>query len=126
PALPPGDWQGDAVSRLRAWVDEVAATADLLVAAVQGAVRAEGPVTVKLPKVMRVPVGDTYVAHEAPLGRAGWWLVSRGEKVPWRLKLRTASFANMAALEAVLPGTRVEDLPLAVASVGYVVGDLAK
>ena len=126
PALPAGDHAGDAASRLRAWVDELAATAVLLVAAVRGVTRTEGPVSVKLPKVMRVPVGDTYVAHEAPLGRAGWWLVSRGEKVPWRLKLRTASFAHMAALEAVLPGTRVEDLPLAVASVGYVVGDLAK
>ena len=91
-----------------------------------GTTRTDGAVSVKLPKVMRVPVGDTYVAHEAPLGRAGWWLVSRGEKVPWRLKLRTASFAHVAVLEAVLPGTRVTDLPLAVASVGYVVGDLAK
>ncbi|MHB1008031.1 MAG: NADH-quinone oxidoreductase subunit D-related protein [Propionibacteriaceae bacterium] len=126
PTLPGGDHAGDAASRLRAWVDELAATAVLLVAAVRGLARTEGPVAVKLPKVMRVPVGDTYVAHEAPLGRAGWWLVSRGEKVPWRLKLRTASFAHMAALEAVLPGTRVEDLPLAIASVGYVVGDLAK
>jgi hypothetical protein len=32
----------------------------------------------------------------------------------------------MAALESVLPGTRATDLPLAIASVGYVVGDLAK
>jgi NADH-quinone oxidoreductase subunit D len=126
PALPVGEHPGDAASRLSSWVDELASTAELLVAAVAGTARVDGPVSVKLPKVMRVPVGDTYVAHEAPLGRAGWWLVSRGEKVPWRLKLRTASFSHMAALEAVLPGTRVEDLPLAVASVGYVVGDLAK
>ncbi len=126
PALPVEGYPGDAVSRLMAWVDELAATGKLLAAAVQGAGVSYGPVFVKLPKVMRVPVGDTYVAHEAPLGRAGWWLVSRGEKVPWRLKLRTASFSHMAALEAVLPGTAVEDLPLAVASVGYVVGDLAK
>ena len=117
---------GDAVSRLTAWVDELETTSALVVAAVERTSRTDGPVSVKLPKVMRVPVGDTYVAHEAPLGRAGWWLVSRGEKVPWRLKLRTASFSHMAALEAVLPGTRVDDVPLALASVGYVVGDLAK
>lgn len=126
PATPVTAHAGDAVSRLVAWVDELDTTAALLVSAVQGTARTDGPVSVKLPKVMRVPVGDTYVAHEAPLGRAGWWLVSRGEKVPWRLKLRTASFSHMAALEAVLPGTRVADLPLAIASVGYVVGDLAK
>jgi NADH-quinone oxidoreductase subunit D len=126
PALPVSDHPGDAVSRLLAWADELESTSSLLASAVRGTTRTDGPVSVKLPKVMRVPVGDTYLAHEAPLGRAGWWLVSRGEKVPWRLKLRTASFSHMAALEAVLPGTRVADLPLAVASVGYVVGDLAK
>jgi NADH-quinone oxidoreductase subunit D len=120
------DHPGDAVSRLMAWADELESTAALVEAAVRGTTRTNGPVSVKLPKVMRVPVGDTYVAQEAPLGRAGWWLVSRGEKVPWRLKLRTASFSHMAALEAVLPGTRIADLPLAIASVGYVVGDLAK
>ncbi len=127
-ALPglPHDTSGDAVARLLAWADELDRTATLLVAAVEGAAGTDGPVSVKLPKVLRVPVGDTYVATEAPLGRAGWWLVSRGEKAPWRLKLRTPSFANMAALEAVLPGTRTTDLPLALASVGYVAGDLAK
>jgi NADH-quinone oxidoreductase subunit D len=126
PPIPVTDHPGDAVSRLLAWADELGTTSALLVAALQGTARTGGPVSVKLPKVMRVPVGDTYLAHEAPLGRAGWWLVSRGEKVPWRLKLRTASFPHMAALEAVLPGTRAADLPLAIASVGYVVGDLAK
>ncbi len=120
------DTRGDAKARLLTWADELTATAALLGAAVDGARRTDGPVSVKLPKVLRVPVGDTYHAVEAPLGHAGWWLVSRGEKVPWRLKLRTPSMANMAALEAVLPGTAVDDLPLAVASVGYVAGDLAK
>ncbi len=126
PTIPVTDHPGDAVSRLLAWTHELGSTSILLSAAVERTSRTDGPVSVKLPKVMRVPVGDTYVAHEAPLGRAGWWLVSRGEKVPWRLKLRTASFSHMAALEAVLPGTRAADLPLAVASVGYVAGDLAK
>ncbi|MGV8849513.1 MAG: NADH-quinone oxidoreductase subunit D [Propionibacteriaceae bacterium] len=120
------DIAGDAVSRLLTWADELTRTAALVVAAVAGAARTDGPVSVRLPKVLRVPVGDTYHAVEAPLGRAGWWLASRGEKVPWRLKLRTPSFANMAALEAVLPGTRSADLHLAVASIGYVAGDLAK
>lgn len=124
--LPVYEHAGDARSRLLAWIDELECTATLLVAAVQGTTATNGPASVKPPKVIRVPVGETYLAHEVPLGRAGWWLVSRGEKVPWRLKLRTASFSNFAALEAVLPGTRVADLPLALASVGYVAGDIAK
>lgn len=126
PAPVAAEPRGDAVSRLLLLTDELGASAHLVQAACDGTAHAPGPVSVKLPKVVRVPVGDTYLAHEAPLGRAGYWLVSRGEKVPWRLKLRTASFANAAVLESVLPSTRVDDLPLALASLGYVVGDLAK
>ena len=43
---------------------------------------------------------------EAPLGIAGVFLVSRGEKTPWRLKLRTPSFNNISSLEQVLVGVR--------------------
>ena len=59
-----------------------------------------------------------------PLGLAGVFVVSRGEKTPWRLKLRTPSFNNVSALEAVLVGVRTRDVELALASIGYVVGDI--
>jgi NADH-quinone oxidoreductase subunit D len=55
---------------------------------------------------------------------AGCFLVSRGEKTPWRLKLRTPSFANVASLESLLVGVRVDQLEVALASMGYVVGDI--
>jgi NADH-quinone oxidoreductase subunit D len=54
------------------------------------------------------------------------FLVSRGEKTPWRLKLRTPSFNNVSSLERVLVGVRTEALEGALASIGYVVGDLDK
>ena len=50
--------------------------------------------------------------------------MSRGGKTPWRLKLRTPSFNHVAALETLLPGTRVDALEATLASVGYVVGDV--
>ena len=50
----------------------------------------------RLPKVLKVPEGDLYTATENPLGFNGYYLVSRGEKTPWRLKLRSASFNNVA------------------------------
>ena len=64
----------------------------------------QGPVNVRLPKVLKVPEGDLYTATENPLGINGYYLVSRGEKTPWRLKLRSASFNNIAVLAEVLPG----------------------
>ena len=53
--------------------------------------------SVKLGKIIRLPEGDGYFAVEAPLGLAGVFLSSRGEKTPWRLELRTPSFSNISA-----------------------------
>ncbi len=57
---------------------------------------------------------------------SGVFLVSRGEKTPWRLKLRTPSFNHVSALEPLLRGVHVDALEATLASVGYVVGDLDK
>lgn len=86
----------------------------------------EGPLAAHLPKVVKLPEGDWSSAVEAPLGRAGMVVTSRGEKTPWRLRLRTASWANVSAWPAALPGTALADLDVAVASLPWVAGDLDK
>lgn len=86
----------------------------------------EGPVDTKLPRTIRLPEGEYYGASETASGINGWWIISRGDVVPWRMKMRTASFNNAAALGACLPGTRVEDLPLALMSFLLVAGDIDK
>ena len=115
---------GDAHSRFEVLASEVLASARLVAGCVARLRSGPGPVSVRLGKVVKLPEGEGYLATEAPLGMAGCYLVSRGEKTPWRLKLRTASFAQVAALEAVLPGVRVEQLETTLASLGYVVGDI--
>ena len=88
--------------------------------------RIAGPVNVRLPKVLRVPEGETYTWTENPLGINGYYLVSRGDRTPWRLKLRSASFNNVQVLEAILPGQRLGDLATILQSMVYVLGDLDK
>jgi NADH-quinone oxidoreductase subunit D len=60
------------------------------------------------------------------LGINGYYLVSRGERTPWRLKLRTASFNNVQVLGTMLTGTLVSDLVPILTSMFYVIGDLDK
>ena len=115
---------GDAWSRMRLLTDEILTSADLVDACADRLDQLSGPVDVKLNKIVKLPEGETYLAVEAPLGVAGVFLVSRGEKTPWRLKLRTPSFNNVAALEAVLVGVPVTALEATLASIGYVVGDI--
>ncbi|GAA4685350.1 NADH-quinone oxidoreductase subunit D [Streptomyces chumphonensis] len=85
-----------------------------------------GPVNQRLPKVLKAPEGATYAWTENPLGLNGYYLVSKGEKTPYRLKLRSASFNNIQALTELLPGTLVADMVAILGSFFFVVGDIDK
>jgi NADH-quinone oxidoreductase subunit D len=123
---PPGAVAGDAQSRLALLAQEMITSSRLVDACLERLDEIGGSVAVKLGKIIRLPEGEGYGAVEAPLGIAGVYLSSRGEKTPWRLKLRTPSFNNIASLESVLVGVMVDSLEATLASVGYVVGDLDK
>jgi NADH-quinone oxidoreductase subunit D len=124
--IPPVRRSSDAHSRLGVFAEELMISASLIIACIDRLRELPGPVSVRLGKIIRVPEGESYLAVEAPLGIAGVFLVSRGEKTPWRLKLRTPSFNNISSLERVLVGVRTEALEATLASIGYVVGDIDK
>ncbi|GGY44336.1 NADH-quinone oxidoreductase subunit D [Streptomyces omiyaensis] len=86
----------------------------------------QGPVNQRLPKVLKAPEGHTYAWTENPLGLNGYYLVSKGEKTPYRLKLRSASYNNIQALVELLPGTLVADMVAILGSFFFVVGDIDK
>jgi NADH-quinone oxidoreductase subunit D len=117
---------GDAHARFEVLLDQVYVSLDLASDCLARVEAISGPVNVRLPKVVRAPEGHTYAWTENPLGIAGYYLVSRGEKTPWRLKLRTASFAHVQALSTLLVGARVEDLVPILGSMFFVVGDIDK
>jgi NADH-quinone oxidoreductase subunit D len=108
-------------------IDETRAALEMVERCLDGlAAVGGGPVSIKLPKVVRVPEGQWYAATESPLGLAGVFLVSHGAKTPARLALRTPSWGNVAALAAMLPGTRMTAISDVVASVPFVMGDVDK
>lgn len=118
---------GDVPARLAVRLDEVEVSCAIVEAAADRLEElGSGGVNVPLPKVVRLPEGDHHVATENPLGANGWYLVSRGAKTPWRLRVRTASFNNASVLPALLPGVAVADLAAVIASLGLVVGDIDK
>lgn len=116
---------GDCEARLEVLLEQIHVSLDLAEACVDR-LRSmpAGPVNVKLPKVLKVPEGTDYFATENPLGFNGYYLVSRGDKTPWRLKLRSASFNNVAVLSEVLEETLVADMVAILGSMFFVVGDI--
>ncbi|HVS69603.1 MAG TPA: hypothetical protein VHE56_13705, partial [Mycobacteriales bacterium] len=122
-----GRTDGDALARYECLLEQTEVSLDLAEHCLDViAGLPDGPVNVRLPNVVRTPHGETYAWTENPLGVNGYYLVSRGERTPWRLKLRSASFNNVQALAAALPGTHLRDLTTALASFFYVIGDVDK
>ncbi|GAB4059634.1 NADH-quinone oxidoreductase subunit D [Catellatospora paridis] len=117
---------GDCHARFEVLLDQVYVSLDLVRQCLDRVDRIGGPVNVRLPKVVKAPEGHTYAWTENPLGVNGYYLVSKGDKTPWRMKLRTASYANVQALSTVLPGTLVPDLIAILGSMFFVVGDIDK
>jgi NADH-quinone oxidoreductase subunit D len=119
--------EGDCLARFEVLLEQVGVSLDIAGACLDVlATLPAGPVNVRLPKVVRAPEGETYCWTENPLGINGYWLVSRGEKTPYRLKLRTASYNNVQVLREILPGARVADLVPVLTSLFFVIGDIDK
>ncbi len=118
---------GDCFARFAVLLEQTKVSLDLADACLARLAALEpGPVNVRLPKILKAPEGSTYVWTENPLGLNGYYLVSRGEKTPWRLKLRTASFNNVAVLPEIVKGCVVADLVAILGSMFFVVGDIDK
>lgn len=118
---------GDCLDRLEVLIEQVHVSLDLALACADR-LRAlpRGPINVRLPKVLKVPEGHIYRWTENPLGINGYYLVSKADKVPWRLKLRSASFNNVQVLSRILPGCLVSDMVSILGSTFFVVGDVDK
>lgn len=118
---------GDCLARLQVLTEQVHVSLDLADACLDRlADLPPGPINVRLPKVLKLPEGHVYRWTENPLGINGYYLVSRGDKVPWRLKLRSASFNNVQVLSRMLPGCLVADMVAILGSMFFVVGDVDK
>ncbi|MFI6324530.1 NADH-quinone oxidoreductase subunit D [Nonomuraea sp. NPDC050556] len=118
---------GDCHARFEVLLEQAKVSLDLAEACVDRLrTLPQGPINQRLPKVLKVPEGHTYAWTENPLGINGYYLVSKGDKTPWRLKLRSASYNNVQVLREMLPGHVVADMVAILGSMFFVVGDIDK
>jgi len=83
-----------------------------------------GPVMAKVPRIIKVPAGEAYVETENPLGAMGYYVVSKGDLVPFRVKIRTPSFNNISIVPWVAKGVYVPDLVAILGSLYFILGDI--
>ena len=69
------------------------------------------------------PEGEVYFGAENPKGELGFYICSKGGGVPYRLKIRSPSFVNLAISSELLKGHMVSDIPAILGSLDFVMGE---
>jgi NADH-quinone oxidoreductase subunit D len=83
-----------------------------------------GAIMAKVPRIIKVPEGEAWVSTENPLGEMGYYVISKGDTGPFRVKIRSASFNNISIASWVLRGTYVPDVITILASLYFILGDI--
>ena len=83
-----------------------------------------GPIQAKVPRIIKVPVGEAWVHTDNPLGEMGYYVVSKGGLGPFRTKIRTPSFSNISILPWLLKGVYVPDVITILSSLYFILGDI--
>ena len=70
------------------------------------------------------PVGEAYQAIESPRGELGFYVVSDGSPKPFRVHMRTPSFANLQVLPKMIEGSLLSDAVACIGSIDIVLGEI--
>lgn len=72
----------------------------------------------------RVPAGEVFQVVESPRGELGYYVVSNGTTKPYRVFMRTPSFANLMSIPAMIEGRVLADSIASMGSIDLVLGDV--
>jgi len=138
---------GDVWARYIVRVQELRESQKIVVQALEGL--PEGPIKADAPKVVlpdrekmktemealiyhfkivtegfTVPEGEVYLPVESPRGEMGYYVVSDGTAKPYRVHMRSPSFANLQTLATMCEGRLIADVVAAIGSIDIVLGDV--
>jgi NADH-quinone oxidoreductase subunit C/D len=71
-----------------------------------------------------VPAGEAHAATEAPKGYYGYYAISDGGTHPYRVRIRTPSFAHMQTLPLLCRGFMISDLLAILGTLDFVLADV--
>jgi NADH-quinone oxidoreductase subunit D len=71
----------------------------------------------------QIPAGEVYFEAENPKGILGFFIVSKGGGVPYRLKIRSPSFCNLSILPKICVGCLISDVVSILGSLDFVMGE---
>lgn len=71
----------------------------------------------------QMPSGEVYFEAENPKGALGFFIISKGGGVPYRMKIRSPSFCNLSILPKVCKDNLLSDVVAILGSLDFVMGE---
>jgi NADH-quinone oxidoreductase subunit D len=124
PAVPAAAILGDSWHRFYVRMLEVIQSIDLVRQAMDRYSTASGDWGEPIKLTTKLPKGEAYLETEAPRGQMGFYLVSDGSSIPWRVRARSSSFCNLSVTHEICRGVPIADIPAIVGSLDIVMGEI--
>jgi NADH-quinone oxidoreductase subunit D/NADH-quinone oxidoreductase subunit C/D len=113
---------GDTLSRYKVRIAEMWESMNIIEQLIDNI--PEGPYAAKMKAVVKLPVGEYYQRVETSRGELGVYIISNGNKSPYRMKFRSPNFCNLTVLDHVSRGVKIADLVAIGASFDFVIPDI--
>jgi len=84
----------------------------------------DGPFATKMKPVIKLPEGEYYQRVETARGELGVYIISDGNKNPYRVKFRSPNFVNLSVLNRISSGFKIADLVAIGGSLDLVIPDI--
>jgi len=84
----------------------------------------EGPFAVKMKPIIKLPEGEYYQRVETARGELGVFIISDGNKNPYRVKFRSPNFSNLSVLNHIAKGFKIADLVAIGGSLDLIIPDI--
>lgn len=115
--------KGDSFARYLVRMEEMEESLNILEQAVEQ-MPAEGGYTAKMKKVIKLPEGEYYQRVESARGEFGVYVVSDGNKHPYKVKFRSPNFSNLFVIDTLSKDGLIADLVAISGSLDLVIPDI--
>jgi len=114
--------EGDTFHRYKARIDEMWESMNIIEQLIDNI--PEGDFTAKMKPIIKLPVGEYFQRVETARGELGVYIVSDGNKTPYRMKFRSPNFSNLFIMNTLASGLKIADLIAISGSIDLVIPDI--